>query len=108
YTLLLHSSAIIPHLPSFPTRRSSDLFPRGTIPSRAPQNRHPFDGLILAFALARSAKGMRTGGRFKHLQHFTGQFAIFFCDLHNRDRKSTRLNSSHVSISYAVFCLKKK
>src|SRR5438067_6631175 len=33
-------------------------------------------------------------------------------DYHNiteaRDRKSTRLNSSHVSISYAVFCLKKK
>src|SRR5690348_17643214 len=26
----------------------------------------------------------------------------------NRDRKSTRLNSSHPSISYAVFCLKKK
>src|SRR5699024_4099262 len=26
----------------------------------------------------------------------------------NRDRKTTRLNSSHVSISYAVFCLKKK
>src|SRR5690606_39566385 len=30
-------------------------------------------------------------------------------DEHNRvDRKSTRLNSSHVKISYAVFCLKKK
>src|SRR5438876_3459380 len=28
--------------------------------------------------------------------------------LPNRDRKSTRLNSSHPSISYAVFCLKKK
>src|SRR5207253_7866532 len=27
---------------------------------------------------------------------------------HVRDRKSTRLNSSHVAISYAVFCLKKK
>src|SRR5690348_18096007 len=27
---------------------------------------------------------------------------------HRRDRKSTRLNSSHPSISYAVFCLKKK
>src|SRR5438876_8115987 len=27
---------------------------------------------------------------------------------HDRDRKSTRLNSSHPSISYAVFCLKKK
>src|SRR5690606_40393845 len=26
----------------------------------------------------------------------------------NEDRKSTRLNSSHVKISYAVFCLKKK
>src|SRR5690625_1316799 len=29
-------------------------------------------------------------------------------DLRWRDRKSTRLNSSHVAISYAVFCLKKK
>src|SRR5207249_10618780 len=33
-----------------------------------------------------------------------GQFAI----RGGLDRKSTRLNSSHVSISYAVFCLKKK
>src|SRR5437870_7832069 len=29
-------------------------------------------------------------------------------DSTDRDRKSTRLNSSHVAISYAVFCLKKK
>src|SRR5690606_41454965 len=29
-------------------------------------------------------------------------------DQHQTDRKSTRLNSSHVKISYAVFCLKKK
>src|SRR6266513_3405395 len=29
-------------------------------------------------------------------------------EVQNLDRKSTRLNSSHVSISYAVFCLKKK
>src|SRR5256885_4897893 len=28
--------------------------------------------------------------------------------LYSRDRKSTRLNSSHLVISYAVFCLKKK
>src|SRR5437773_6867314 len=28
--------------------------------------------------------------------------------LGHRDRKSTRLNSSHITISYAVFCLKKK
>src|SRR2546430_13205478 len=30
------------------------------------------------------------------------------CSLHHEDRKSTRLNSSHSQISYAVFCLKKK
>src|SRR5256885_5694042 len=29
-------------------------------------------------------------------------------DVHMTDRKSTRLNSSHLVISYAVFCLKKK
>src|SRR3712207_8325045 len=33
---------------------------------------------------------------------FNGPFVI------ERDRKSTRLNSSHANISYAVFCLKKK
>src|SRR5207253_6916784 len=32
----------------------------------------------------------------------------FDIGLMHRDRKSTRLNSSHVAISYAVFCLKKK
>src|SRR5690349_23352540 len=32
----------------------------------------------------------------------------FAGDLEREDRKSTRLNSSHVEISYAVFCLKKK
>src|SRR5690625_7113243 len=31
-----------------------------------------------------------------------------FAEVAARDRKSTRLNSSHVAISYAVFCLKKK
>src|SRR5215510_6763666 len=34
--------------------------------------------------------------------------AIAVASLGPRDRKSTRLNSSHVAISYAVFCLKKK
>src|SRR5699024_11854486 len=40
-----------------------------------------------------------------------GYLAALFIDVayqNNGDRKSTRLNSSHVSISYAVFCLKKK
>src|SRR3712207_8908378 len=38
--------------------------------------------------------------------------AVVLVDLHpvetTQDRKSTRLNSSHANISYAVFCLKKK
>src|SRR2546430_7731245 len=39
-----------------------------------------------------------TGSTRDHLQR----------DVHHIDRKSTRLNSSHSQISYAVFCLKKK
>src|SRR5689334_324506 len=41
----------------------------------------------------------------------TGMLTVFFYARmwrRSRDRKSTRLNSSHSSISYAVFCLKKK
>src|SRR3712207_9227035 len=40
------------------------------------------------------------GGRERPVERFT------LCDA--GDRKSTRLNSSHANISYAVFCLKKK
>src|SRR5256885_5864694 len=36
------------------------------------------------------------------------RIALPGADFWNRDRKSTRLNSSHLVISYAVFCLKKK
>src|SRR5690625_2853502 len=39
---------------------------------------------------------------------FANVFAYFMMALSILDRKSTRLNSSHVAISYAVFCLKKK
>src|SRR5947209_10238634 len=34
--------------------------------------------------------------------------SLIGCPAHCADRKSTRLNSSHANISYAVFCLKKK
>src|SRR6266571_1590006 len=37
-----------------------------------------------------------------------GDIPACLCCGSTRDRKSTRLNSSHMSISYAVFCLKKK
>src|SRR5690242_21482153 len=36
------------------------------------------------------------------------ELSMGWCVNCHRDRKSTRLNSSHMSISYAVFCLKKK
>src|SRR5690606_42024603 len=35
-------------------------------------------------------------------------FPVVSAEIATTDRKSTRLNSSHVKISYAVFCLKKK
>src|SRR3712207_8334700 len=44
--------------------------------------------------------------RPSHLQHTLLIHAAFPSPC--RDRKSTRLNSSHANISYAVFCLKKK
>src|SRR5690606_25123599 len=43
-----------------------------------------------------------------HDQFVEGFFLLFAIFVSVRDRKSTRLNSSHVKISYAVFCLKKK
>src|SRR5216684_7643442 len=49
----------------------------------------------------------RSRGRPRHRRR-TGPLGQELCALHPRDRKSTRLNSSHGYISYAVFCLKKK
>src|SRR5436309_10737840 len=40
--------------------------------------------------------------------HPNVEFPPDYINVRRRDRKSTRLNSSHVKISYAVFCLKKK
>src|SRR2546430_11742057 len=60
-------------------------------------------GLNALFALARTVEGELPAGGADDLlafARFAGQ------DL--KDRKSTRLNSSHSQISYAVFCLKKK
>src|SRR2546430_4168825 len=42
------------------------------------------------------------------LHEYSGRVERNQSDLGARDRKSTRLNSSHSQISYAVFCLKKK
>src|SRR5690554_4763763 len=47
---------------------------------------------------------------YRALPNFRGdsQFYTWMYRIAVKDRKSTRLNSSHVRISYAVFCLKKK
>src|SRR3989440_9101096 len=42
------------------------------------------------------------------ISHSDNWFSSYHAKHLNRDRKSTRLNSSHDQISYAVFCLKKK
>src|SRR3712207_6884424 len=44
----------------------------------------------------------------KYAFHFSDQFGGWLAAHLSEDRKSTRLNSSHANISYAVFCLKKK
>src|SRR5690606_41823864 len=57
-------------------------------------------------AVPRAAVGRdRRAGGFAAL---AGQVVFGDHHLAGQDRKSTRLNSSHVKISYAVFCLKKK
>src|SRR6266568_8432453 len=52
--------------------------------------------------------GARIAFRAQHAHQTFRRGAGLACKLFkaNRDRKSTRLNSSHSSISYAVFCLK--
>src|SRR3712207_8005172 len=63
------------------------------------------------FYLARSVRGRGVGTKLLDyaLQRAEGQGCNrIMLDVRNaKDRKSTRLNSSHANISYAVFCLKK-
>src|SRR3712207_8844325 len=49
---------------------------------------------------------VRIGIGFAHLRRRILQALDFCRRLREQDRKSTRLNSSHANISYAVFCLK--
>src|SRR5207253_3466258 len=78
FLFFFYCSGDLRDLHSFPTRRSSDLSQSGV--------RHPLSTCVQRWSA--TTCGNCPGARL--------------------DRKSTRLNSSHVAISYAVFCLKKK
>src|SRR5262245_62218871 len=85
--LVLHSS---------PTRRSSDL--DDVVQERQPRQLH-------------ARMQSRPAGDFEQVpeQSEAGDVGHRMHEISRRsDRKSTRLNSSHLGISYAVFCLKKK
>src|SRR2546430_6242162 len=50
----------------------------------------------------------RNGDRGQNGRNLRNPRSVFLSSCFPKDRKSTRLNSSHSQISYAVFCLKKK
>src|SRR5436309_3917131 len=71
--------------------------------------RPPRSTLFPYTTLFRSASPRRTPRNDKKAGARGETPAVWFaCSEERVDRKSTRLNSSHVKISYAVFCLKKK
>src|SRR3712207_7078046 len=80
----------------FPTRRSSDLYAQ-----TAGYNNESGSVYYAADSYA--------DDRWENFYIMLAQFRALE-DKYNKetDRKSTRLNSSHANISYAVFCLKKK
>src|SRR5205085_11940461 len=95
--LLFARSAHHRALHSFPTRRSSDL--KRPIPTMTKPARLAAAQCGIFAVKATNAISIRTGGRSNTRCAKTCR---------RSDRKSTRLNSSHSQISYAVSCLKKK
>src|SRR5438105_8719420 len=93
--MFLFSSFYIDHLDlhSFPTRRSSDLY-------RADPTASFLKPLVYIRFRNSPASGPTTSIFPRVLASCIATLVL--------DRKSTRLNSSHEWISYAVFCLKKK
>src|SRR5207248_10940437 len=96
------------HLHSFPTRRSSDLGGKLIVAeSFEPRSREEIHGerKIEGFPNLRIAdfRVMKPAG-FQNEGAEPGTRKLHLVVHQNGDRKSTRLNSSHRTISYAVFC----
>src|SRR5207249_10932320 len=95
-------------LHSFPTRRSSDLSRSQKIilsPRRFQKVREEIGGTYSPWPVSDASETFPGYGYLVANVDVDPATAEKISDL--VDRKSTRLNSSHVSISYAVFCLKK-
>src|SRR3712207_8176952 len=84
----------------------STLFPYTTLfrsPALGKGERSLVVGSVRGMAVPENGKNVEAAKAFVKfiVQKEPQQFSL-------KDRKSTRLNSSHANISYAVFCLKKK
>src|SRR5690606_39705014 len=93
-------------LHSFPTRRSSDLARQQLVCAALIMDlamRWRDDDVTASSSRFNQALDLWFAARVQLNALTTGERRIA-----PKDRKSTRLNSSHVKISYAVFCLKKK
>src|SRR5256885_3419898 len=68
-----------------------------------------FDAVIMDLNYARDTTSGQEGlDLLPRIQMIDSTLPVIVMTAWSRDRKSTRLNSSHLVISYAVFCLKKK
>src|SRR5207249_7685330 len=95
-----------PH--SFPTRRSSDLliecFPNNDMLLTSRTDEPCFAGFVAILAVFVSLMTFPSFTPTKRDNQSSGMVLSADLAIAAKDRKSTRLNSSHVSISYAVFC----
>src|SRR5438034_7709924 len=87
-----------PRSTPFPTRRSSDLKTNGIV--RCVFNKRK-DNICMRMLKTSTDRSLSPGLLTEENENETNRMFLL-------DRKSTRLNSSHTVISYAVFCLKKK
>src|SRR5205814_9506748 len=103
FRILLQRPLHIRDLHSFPTRRSSDLgYTNNTTPYASGTGSPAYGDISL----------LGDSGTLLNWTHFNDNWTYNASDIITcqaaGDRKSTRLNSCHLGISYAVFCLKKK
>src|SRR5205807_9489311 len=93
------------NLHSFPTRRSSDLGAVEKCGMYFPVT-DELGRVVLMLDDSRKVAGVGEYDVYGNVNTVT--FSAETAHPYAQDRKSTRLNSSHLVISYAVFCLKKK